>query len=108
GQPMNFACKHTFSYPRILHVKSHKIPLFPGTKIRECHVSKDSDDYAKVVGDVIMSKHDSALWGIKNLSDTTWTFPVDGQLKTVGNNSVVPIAQGMEINFGNTTGTVEK
>lgn len=108
-QPMNFACKHTFSYPRILCVKRHKIPLFPGAKIRECHVSKDSNDYTKIVGEVIMNKNNNALWGIKNLGDATWTFPVpEGQLKIVEKNSVIPIAQGMEINFGNTTGTVEK
>lgn len=109
GQPMNFACKHTFSYPHILHVKNYTVPLFPGTKIRTCHINKDSDDYTKIEGEVIMNKNNNALWGIRNLGDITWTFSVpDGQIKTIEKNSVVPIAQGMEINFGNTTGKVEK
>lgn len=109
GQPMNFACKHTFSYPYILHVKNYAVPLFPGTKIRACHINKDSGDYTKIEGEVIMNKNNNALWGIKNLGDVTWTFSVpNGQIKTVEKNNVVPIAQGMEINFGNTTGKVEK
>lgn len=109
GQPMNFACKHTFSYPHILHVKNYAVPLFPGTKIRACHINNDSDDYTKIEGEVIMNKNNNALWGIRNLGDITWTFSTpDGQVKTIEKNSVVPIAQGMEINFGNTTGMVEK
>ena len=109
GKPMNFACKHTFSYPHILHVKNYAVPLFPGTKIRDCHINKDSDDYTKVEGEVIMNKNNNALWGIRNLGDITWTFSTpDGQIKAIEKNSVVPLAQGMEINFGNTTGKVEK
>ena len=70
---------------------------------------KDSDDYTKIDGEVIMNRNNNSLWGIKNLSDVTWTFSArNGELKIVERNSVVPIAQGMEINFGNTTGKVEK
>ncbi len=107
GQQMNFTCKHTFSYPRWLHVKDYKVPLFPGNKIRACHINEASDDYAKIEGEVIMNKNNNSLWGIKNLSELTWTFSLpDGQLKTVERNSVVPIAKNMEINFGNTTGKI--
>ena len=56
-----------------------------------------------------MNKNNNALWGIRNLGEITWTFSAsDGQIRTIEKNNVVPIAQGMEINFGNTTGKVEK
>ncbi len=109
GKPMNFDCQHTFSYPHILRVKDYGVPLFPGTNIRACHVDSNSDDYTKIEGVVTMSKKDNSLWGIRNLGSLTWSFSTsDGQVKTIGNGSVVPIASDMKISFGNTTGLVEK
>lgn len=109
GQPMTFSCQHKFSYPHLLRVKDYGVPLFPGTKIRACHIDISSDDYTQIEGEVTISKKNNSIWGIRNLGEKTWSFSTsDGQLKTIGTNSVVPIASDMEICFGNTTGKVEK
>lgn len=99
GKEMKFGCGHSFSYPRILKSKGFEIALFPGQKIRACHISMKSDDFKKIEGEVIMNKNNPALWGIKNVGDAVWTFIAGGEAKTVGKNSVLPIAANMEIQF---------
>ena len=99
GKEMKFGCGHSFSYPRTLKSKGYEIALFPGQKIRACHILEKSDDFQKIEGEVIMNKNNPALWGIKNLGDVVWTFIAGGEAKTVGKHSVLPIATDMEIHF---------
>lgn len=99
GKEMKFGCGHSFSYPRTLKSKGYEIALFPGQKIRACHIIDKSDDFQKIEGEVIMNKNNPALWGIKNLGDVTWTFVAGGEMKTIGKNSVLPIASDIEIHF---------
>ena len=100
GKEMKFGCGHNFSYPKTLKAKKYEVALFPGQKIRACHIIKESDDFNKIEGEVIMNKKNSSLWGIKNLGDAIWTFSVGDEIKTIGKDSVLPIANDMEINFG--------
>lgn len=109
GKQMKFACKHTFSYPHILQVQNYLFPLFPGTKLLAHHINHNVYDYLKVEGTVIMNKNNPNLWGIKNVGSQSWLFTIPGgQTKEIENKSVLPIAIGEEINFGNVTGKVIK
>lgn len=98
---MLFSCKHSYSYPYMLASGSYRVPLFPKTVLYKCHTTKDSDDYTTQTGEVIMNKNNPTLWGIKNLSDSNWSFTTkSGEQKNVGNGSVVPIASDLEIDMG--------
>ena len=109
GDTLRFDCGSSYSYPFALEDGKHKTPLFPGTKLYSCLTSKNIDDYLTVTGEVIMNKNNSSLWGIKNLSDKTWTFTTkSGELKKIEKGSVIPIANGLEINFDGITGKISK
>lgn len=95
-------CKNTVEKLPVLKVKKHKVMLCPAKKIYLCHTDMDSDDYLTVSGEVIQSKSDKGIWGIRNLSDKVWymLYP-DNTQKLVKKNEVVLIANGLKINFGN-------
>lgn len=109
GDTLRFDCGSSYSYPFALEDGKHKTPLFPGAKLYSCLTSKNIDDYLTVTGEVIMNKNNSSLWGIKNLSEETWTFTTKtGELKKIQKGSVIPIANGLEINFDGITGKISK
>lgn len=109
GDTLRFTCGNSYSFPFALEDDKHKTPLFPGVKLYSCFTSKNIDDYLTVTGEVIMNKNNSSLWGIKNLSDKTWTFTTKtGELKKIEKGSVIPIANGLEIKFDGITGKISK
>ncbi|WP_296028353.1 hypothetical protein [uncultured Treponema sp.] len=109
GDTLRFDCGSSYSYPFALEDGKHKTPLFPGAKLYSCLTSKNIDDYLTVTGEVIMNKNNSSLWGIKNLSEKNWTFTTKtGELKKIQKGSVIPIANGLEINFDGITGKIAK
>ena len=109
GDTLRFDCGSSYSYPFALEDGKHKTPLFPGAKLYSCLTSKNIDDYLTVTGEVIMNKNNSSLWGIKNLSDKIWTFTTKtGELKKIEKGSVIPIANGLEINFDGISAKISK
>ncbi len=106
---LKFDCGSTYSYPLALETDKHKTPLFPGAKLYAYLTSKNGDDYKTVTGEVIMNKNNPSLWGIKNLSDKEWSFATkSGEVKKIGNGSVMPIASDLEITFDGLTAKVSK
>ncbi|MCR5623523.1 MAG: serine/threonine-protein kinase [Treponema sp.] len=109
GNTLKFDCGRSYSYPFALDDGRHKTPLFPGSKLYACLTSKDVDDYTTVTGEVIMNKNNPSLWGIKNLSDATWSFFTNtGELKSIEKGSVIPIATDLEIKFDGITAKVSR
>lgn len=109
GDTLRFSCGNSYSFPFTLEDDKHKTPLFPGSKLYSCLTSKNIDDYLTVTGEVIMNKNNSSLWGIKNLSDKIWTFTTKtGELKKIEKGSVIPIANGLEINFDGISAKISK
>ena len=106
GQEMKFGCNHSFSYPHTLKTKTYEVALFPGQKIRSCHILNNNDDFKTIEGEVIMNKKNPNLWGIKNIGTATWTFFAGEEAKTIPNGSVLPIATNMDINFGGVTAKI--
>lgn len=94
-------CGTKYTVPLKINFKNYTIFLLPQTKIYECHTNPNSDNYEFITGDVVQNKNNSALWGIKNLSNNVWNIKMpDGKAKTIGNNFVVPIFKDVEIDFG--------
>jgi hypothetical protein len=103
------SCGHSYSYPLRLDLGKYSVPLFPGTKLYACHTKDANDDYTTVTGEVIMNKNNPTLWGIKNLSGDSWYMtPTAGDSKIIGNDSIVPIASNLEVQFKGISGRIIK
>lgn len=88
-------------YPT-LKVKKYNVVLAPGQKLYACHVIHDSDDYKEVNGEIITSRNDPSLLGLKNNSTNTWDAILpNGTSKPYPNGTVIKLGRGIKINFGN-------
>lgn len=86
----------------ILKVKRYNVALAEGQKLYSCHVVHDSDDFKEIKGEVVTSKNNPGIIGLKNNSGMTWdvTLP-NGTGKPYENGQVVKVGRGLKINFGN-------
>lgn len=95
-------CGKSLERPPILKVKKYQAALAPGKKIYACHVQYDSDDFKEARGEVISSRNNPAVLGLKNDSSTTWEAILpNGTSKGYPSGQVIKIGKGMKINFGN-------
>ncbi|MCL2187067.1 MAG: hypothetical protein FWB86_14645, partial [Treponema sp.] len=109
GTAVKCKCGKLYSYPLRLLLGKYNVPLFPGEKLYACHTIDGNDDYSTITGEVTVNKKDASLWGIKNLSGDTWYItPENGEVKNIDNNSVVPIALNLEIQFKEIKGKIIK
>lgn len=86
----------------ILKVKRYSVAMVEGQKLYSCHVIHDSDDFKEIQGEVVISKNNSGIIGLKNNSEIMWdvTLP-NGASKTYAKGQVVKVGRGLKINFGN-------
>lgn len=95
-------CGKNLERPPILKVKKYQAALAPGKKIYACHVQYDSDDFKEARGEVISSRNNPSVLGLKNDSSTTWEAILpNGTSKGYPSGQVIKIGKGMKINFGN-------
>lgn len=94
----NKEIKRTF----VLKVKKYNVVMAPGNKVYACHVIHDSDDFKEVKGEVITSKTDPSIMGLRNDTEMTWnvTLP-NGTSKSYVKGQVIKLGTGIKINFGN-------
>ena len=95
-------CGKQISKPLMLKVKKYNVALAVGTKLYACHVKYDSDDFKAIKGEVISSRNDPTLLGLKNCSETTWEAILpNGVSKGYPVGQVIKLGRGIKINFGN-------
>lgn len=95
-------CEKVLDRPMMLKVKKYHVALTPGKKLFACHAVYDSDDFRTVKGDVVSSKSDPSILGLRNSSGATWEAILpDGTRKGYSSGQVVKLARGLKINFGN-------
>ena len=95
-------CGKEIQRPMIMKVKKHHVVMQAQKKIYACHAVYDSDDFREVKGEVITSKQDASLVGLKNNSDNSWTAILpNGTTKAYANGQVIKLGKGLKINFGN-------
>ena len=88
--------------PPILKVKKYHAALAPGKKLYACHVQYDSDDFKEAKGEVISSRNNPSLLGLRNDSNNTWEAILpNGSSKGYPNGQVIKLGKGIKINFGN-------
>lgn len=95
-------CGKSIERPPILKVKKYHAALAPGKKLYACHVQYDSDDFKEVKGEVISSRNNPSLLGLRNDSNNTWEAILpNGSSKGYPNGQVIKLGKGIKINFGN-------
>lgn len=95
-------CGREIACPAILKVKKFHVALTAGKKVYACHVQYDSDDFREALGEVVASRNNPALLGLRNDSNITWQAILpNGTSKEYPKGQVVKIGKGMKINFGN-------
>lgn len=95
-------CGKELNRPMILKVKKYQVPLVEGKKLYACHAQYDSDDFTQVRAEVVASRNDPAVLGLRNGSDA----PIEGILpngasKGYPRGQVMKLGRGLKINFGN-------
>lgn len=95
-------CGKDIQRPMILKVKKYNVVMQPGKSVYACHVVHDSDNFKEVKGEVITSRQDSSLIGLKNNSDFNWAAILpNGASKLYSNGQVMKLGRGLRVNFGN-------
>ena len=95
-------CGKSIERPPILKVKKYHAALAPGKKLYACHVQYDSDDFIEAKGEVISSRNNPSLLGLRNDSNNTWEAILpNGSSKGYPNGQVIKLGKGIKINFGN-------
>ena len=95
-------CGRDIAKQPVLKIKKYSIVLAPGKKVYACHAIHDSDDFREVKGEVITSRTDPSLVGLKNESSNTWTAILpNGTSKPYAKDQVIKVLLGLKINFGN-------
>lgn len=95
-------CGKSIERPLILKVKKYHVALTPSKKLYTCHVQYDSDDFKEARGEVITSRNNPALLGLRNDSDNIWKAILpNGISKDYSNGQVIKLGKGIKINFGN-------
>jgi len=102
------SCGIKIPRPSVLTRGRYNVTLFPGKKLYLCHVDKNSDDYETVCGQIIRNPKNEQLWGLKNLSDRTWTVTAtDDTNKTIAKDEVAVIVKMKSIDFGTSTAIIK-
>lgn len=95
-------CGNDIPKPLILKVKKYQVAVLPGKKVYACHTVHDSDDFKEVKGEIVASKSDASLLGLKNNSGTVWTAILPtGASKSYADGQTIKLGRGLKINFGN-------
>ncbi|MCI8857598.1 MAG: serine/threonine protein kinase [Clostridiaceae bacterium] len=94
-------CGRDLSGLPVLKVKKYAAVLAPGKKLYACHTVYDSDDFREEKGEVVTSRSDPSLIGLKNLSGTAWEAILpNGNSRTYEDGQVIKLGRGLKINFG--------
>ncbi len=95
-------CGKDIQRPMILKVKKYHVVMQPGKLVYACHAIHDSDNFKEAKGEIITSRQDPSLVGLKNNSNFSWTAILpNGISKPYSNGQVIKLGRGLKINFGN-------
>jgi hypothetical protein len=105
----NTACGAELRLPPRLRVGRHLVMLNPETQLFPHHVDDDQlYVFSPVVAQVVRNPADPRIWGLKNLSGTTWTaIGPDGTAGQLAPLQSVRLQGGLRIQFGRRTGEIE-
>ena len=96
-------CDQPFHRPPMLRINRFLVPLLPKQKLYEAMVSIDRPVDA-VMGEVVVSKSNPNLLGLRNTSSTQWTVSAPGCTpRLVNPGETMPVDKRLRIRFANGT-----
>jgi len=103
-----WACQEVVTFPRRLLLGRHSMALNPDTLLYPHHLDANRrNDYSEVWAEMVSHPSKPDIWGLKNLSGTTWTIlPQSGASIQVKSGRSVSLLPGLRMRFGAMEGTV--
>ena len=96
------SCGKPIARPLMMKVKKYQVALTHGKKLYTCHVRYDSDEFKDEKGEIIASRNDASLLGLKNTSGSSWVAILpNGVSKGYSDGQAIKLGKGLKINFGN-------
>ncbi|PWT90879.1 MAG: serine/threonine protein kinase [Proteobacteria bacterium] len=110
GAPPNcWACKANVPLPYRLRFGRSLVMLNHDTRLFVHHVDEQrANDFSRAVAEMARHPQHPDVWGLKNLSDETWSYSSGGDPRPseVLPGRIVRLENGMRINFGRVEGEV--
>ncbi|MDR0947475.1 MAG: protein kinase [Ruminococcus sp.] len=108
GKNVCINCGTKINLPVTLKTEEYNIPLYPGKHIFEFEIYPGIDDFKETVGIVTKGSKNPNLWGLRNISNDTWTTwdNQDEEQTTKSPNEVIRIKPGISIDFNGTIGNI--
>ncbi len=104
-----WSCQQPIQLPPHIKIDNNVVMLNGDTALFPHHINpQKSFDFSQPVAQ--MNQHPSKpnVWGLKNLTDSSWTITNgDGKTKEIASGKSVPLAVGIKIDFGSTTGEIK-
>lgn len=103
-----WSCKRPLQLPYRMRIGQAVVMLNHDSRLYRHHISDDVVyDYTQPVAQVVQSPHDKHVWGLRNLTNTKWSFTrADGSMGEVLPNQSLMLAPGVRVQFGNKEGTI--
>lgn len=104
-----WSCKRAVTLPFYLRGAAGIVMLNGDTKLYPHHVNADCQyDFSVPVAEVTRHPTNPDMWGLRNLTDATWTAIVkDGAVRKIAPTQNVALKKGVRINFGTSEAQVE-
>ena len=101
-------CKAEITVPARIKIEKKLIMLNQNSCIYASHIDPDCGENARqVVAQVVQNPNNPGIWGIKNLTQNTWTYTnANNQLIQIPQGKSALIKSGAKINFGKSEGEV--
>ena len=106
NRPICLNCGKPVKRLPILTIKNnrvnHRVILAKGKTLHPCHIVKGSRDYEEDLAEVITSKMDPNIIGLKNLSENTWNITnANGETRQFEKGKTIQLLPGLKIAFNN-------
>ena len=94
-------CSRCGRQHHVMEIGGNPIVLAEGKEIHPGDIDAGNEDYGTVIGRVIENRKVQGVFGVKNLSNYSWTASyADGTIKEVQSGGGAPITDGMTLKFG--------
>jgi len=103
-----WACKQPVTVPPRIRIGSAVVMLNHDTMLFPHHVDGErKGEFSQPVAKVTQHPSDPGLWGLQNLSNTSWTATMpDGQTREVEPGRNLRLGVGVKVNFGRAQGEI--
>lgn len=103
-----WSCRTPLTLPPRIRVGKAVVMLNHDSKLYRHHIDPQAPvDLNMVVGEVVEHPQRPGLWGLRNLTATTWTATMaDGAVKPVDPGRSVSLALGTRVSFGTSEGEI--